>query len=246
MGTGGHELLAGGSCGRSDISVLGRDPPSDNGPGWHHRAGLQVPRAASCLIPVVFHLFWLSRAGQCWHRSPSPSAEPLPLAPALSSPGALGSSASACYSTSTRQIHQEHRACPADGNKTPAPCSPCPARGWHSGCSALTPVPGVGAAATSTLCRSCRFPAMHAADLIQNENLVCFSPFFFPPIPAACGQWSVPSPRFVRAGTAADTRFQRPPCAGNANEAASTQRTAERVCPECRVINGLEESSELC
>lgn len=45
----------------------GRAVHRNTRPGQHRRAGPPAPRAASCLIPVVFHPFWLPRAGRCWH-----------------------------------------------------------------------------------------------------------------------------------------------------------------------------------
>lgn len=190
----------------SDKGVSGGDPPSGEGPTIGRWTKLALKSwfvgAKSCKLPGPSGFPpVLAPRRTVLALIPSPSAAPSPLAPAQSPRDAQGTAASACYGNDTRRINQQHRARPADGNGAPVPLV-------HSEVLARPPVlcphpvPGAGAAATRHLLRrSHRFPACtHAADLMRNENWVCFSLFFFfSPFPPVCGQLSVPSPRFVRA-----------------------------------------------
>lgn len=125
---------------------------------------------------------------------------------------------------SPRAGQHEERVPPKEARHRLGPCVPslCPHQAAQPPHTSGARVPGGELqAAPHPWVGAPRFPAICAADLIRNENWVCFS-FFFSPFSPACGQSSVSLPRFITACTGSDTASSGCPCARNANEPACT------------------------
>lgn len=152
---------------------------------------------------------------------------------------------------SPRAGQHEERVPPKEARHRLGPCVPslCPHQAAQPPHTSGARVPGGELqAAPHPWVGAPRFPAICAADLIRNENWVCFSFFFFPPFLLhvanrvfPCRVSLQPAQAQTRLPAAARVPGMQMSLPARLHRAA----TAKCICPECRIINGLGESSEL-